>query len=216
MTNNPIILISGGTGVGTSTYSFELAKAVGIPTVISTDWIREIIRSTVSKNLIPHLDKSSYMAGKTDNYSEKNEDVQKSEIIRAFKNQAISINSGVEGVITRSNNENIPIIIEGVHLIPGKIKESAIYEKYADKIFEFFIYIQDEELHKTRFLSREKNAPERSIKKYIDNFKEIRWIQEYLMQRSNKDTKIIQIDNSSDIRSGLDKILQTYYSKIKR
>ena len=216
MTNNPIILISGGTGVGTSTYSFELAKAVGISSAISTDWIREIIRSTLSKDVIPYLDKSSYLAGKTDNYSEKNEDIQKSEIIRAFKNQATSINSGIEGVIRRANNENMPVIIEGVHLIPGKLKESQAYAKYSDNIFEFFIYIKDEEVHKSRFLSREKNAPERNIKKYVENFKEIRWIQEYLMQRADRYPEIVQIENSSDVRTGLDKIMQAYYSKIKR
>lgn len=36
-----IILLSGATGVGTSTFSFELAKSLGIPSIISTDSIRE-------------------------------------------------------------------------------------------------------------------------------------------------------------------------------
>ena len=46
---NPIILISGGTGVGTSKYSMELARKLDIPSVLSTDSVREVIRSVVAR-----------------------------------------------------------------------------------------------------------------------------------------------------------------------
>ncbi|MBT3408279.1 hypothetical protein HOK68_01140 [Candidatus Woesearchaeota archaeon] len=45
--NKSIILISGGTGVGTSKIALELAKYLDIPHIIGTDIIRESIRSTV-------------------------------------------------------------------------------------------------------------------------------------------------------------------------
>jgi len=60
---NPIILISGGTGVGTSTYSLELAKALGINNITSTDMIRESIRSIFESEVIPFLNQSTYSIG---------------------------------------------------------------------------------------------------------------------------------------------------------
>src|SRR3989338_8826737 len=121
--DNKIILISGGTGVGSTTYSFELAKALGIVNILSTDFIREVIRSIIARPLNPTLDKSTYTAGQTVHYDEKPEEVQYAEIIRGYKTQCAAINVGVEGIIKRAVNENIPLIIEGVHLLPGKFRE---------------------------------------------------------------------------------------------
>ena len=118
-----LILLSGGTGVGTSKFAFELAKSLHIPYIQGTDSAREIIRSVVNKDLNPSLSKSTYIAGKTKNYESKNNDVQKSEILRAYKNQCAAVNVAIEGIVNRSLNENISLIVEGIHLLPGKLKE---------------------------------------------------------------------------------------------
>lgn len=74
---NQIILISGGTGVGTSKLSLELAKNKNITNIISTDSIREIIRTLIHPSLNPFLNKSTYLAGKTQNYNEKETKLKK-------------------------------------------------------------------------------------------------------------------------------------------
>lgn len=209
----PIILISGGTGVGTSTFSFEIAKALNIPTTLSTDMIREVIRSSISGGLNPTLGSSTYAIGQTEHYQNKPEEIQKAEIIRGFKTQCTAISVGIEGIITRSINENVPLIIEGVHLIPGKIRESNVYANCENQCVEYLIHISDQDEHKRRFLQREKDAPDRPIQKYVNNFKEIRWIHDYLSERANRVGSIMMIDNAKELDKGLQQMLAYFNAK---
>ncbi len=211
--NAPIILLSGGTGVGTSRFSLELAKELDISTIVSTDIVREVIRKTISPSINPTFGLSTYMAGQTKNYSKKSHEVKKAEIIRGYKNQCGVILNGVDGVVSRAVKENIPVIIEGIHLIPGKIHESALYELCKGRLIEYTVFIGDAKTHKNRFIEREKNAPERSLSKYINNFKEIRIIHDYIVDRSKRYLDIKMIDNSKDVTSSVKSILDFYYEK---
>lgn len=211
MKESPIILIPGGTGVGTSTYSFKFSKALDINSTISTDAIRQVLRSTIASGINQSLHKSTYLAGQTENYHTKSEDVRKAEIIRAYKNQCAAIEVGVEGIIERSVQENCPVIIEGVHLLPGKIKENHLFERYGNRIKEFFVYIESPEIHRDRFQSREHNAPAREMQKYLDHFQEIRWIHDYLTQRANR-SRTRMIRNDGNILSGQE-LLEVFFSE---
>lgn len=202
--NPKIILLSGGTGVGTSRYSFEIAKALNISSIVSTDAVREVLRSTFANGINETLGKSTYLAGKTLNYVNKLQDVQRTEIIRAYKLQSDAVNVGIEGIIKRSIEENIPTIIEGIHLRPGVISSN---NNFLNNVLEFHVYISDDEVHKKRFLSREKLAPERITRKYLDNFQEIRWIHDYLLNRAHRFEEVILVDNSGSVSDGLDVIL---------
>src|ERR671914_1851107 len=57
-----IILLGGATGVGKSTTATQLAARLGITRVISTDAIREVLRSAFSEELMPMLHESSFQA----------------------------------------------------------------------------------------------------------------------------------------------------------
>lgn len=206
-----IILVSGGTCVGTSKYSLELANILHIPTIISTDAIREILRSTLNPHINPLLNKSTYLAGQTENYCKKSEEVQRAEIIRAFKTQCAAIRVGIDGLVKRSIVENIPLIVEGVHVIPGSMEELDIFNKN-QQISQYLIKISDPKIHKSRFEQRQKEAPKREIKKYLSNFREIRWIHDYLVEKANKSRRVKQIDNIGSIREGIDIILKDVYS----
>ena len=108
---NKIILLSGGTGVGTSSHAFELAKLLHIPTVLSTDAVREVLRTVLGSGVNLALEESTYLVGQTEHYDTKSEDVQKSEILRGYKMQSKPVFTGVEGVIKRAIKENIPLIV---------------------------------------------------------------------------------------------------------
>jgi 2-phosphoglycerate kinase len=205
-----LILLSGATGVGTSRFSLELAKHLDIPNIQGTDSAREIIRSIIHTDLNPSLNKSTYLAGKTKNYEEKTEDVKYSEIIRAYKNQCAAVNVAIEGVVNRAIKENISLIVEGIHLIPGKLKESDLLKEYANNFIEYHLCVLDSEIHKSRFLQRQIESPERQMDKYVNNFKEIRWIHDYMLERAKKFKHITIVDNSGTIEDTLNDLLKIY------
>ncbi len=204
-----IILLYGGTGVGTSSYSFELAKLLDIPTIISTDSIREVIRSVITADINPVLGTSTFLAGKTLNYNSKSDDVKKSEILRGFKIQSQAVQVGIDAVVRRALQENTSLILEGVHLIPGKVN----FAKNNSDIYECMLYISNPEIHKQRFLSRQDAAPIRGSSKYLDNFTEIRWVHDYLLEKGNQ-TSLLLVDNSGDRKDGISTILKDFYLKL--
>lgn len=199
---NPIILISGGTGVGTSTYALEIAKQFEIHNITQTDAIREAFRSQYRKRFHPILFTSTYLIGQTQNYSIKPESIQQAEIIRGYKNQAQSVGCGIEGIVKRAIKENIPCIIEGVHIVPGKIQDSEFYKNSSDRFIEYIISISEKAVHAQRFQMRQEQAPERSMKKYLNHIREIRWIHDYLVSRSQRYENITQIENSGSFEEG--------------
>lgn len=205
---NNIVIISGGTGVGTSTYSFELAKLLNIHTIISTDTIREITRSLIHPSINETLSKSTYSAGKTVNYYDKSADVKREQIIRGFKFQCSPIQTGIESIISRANDENNDIIVEGVHILPGKINDNNYHN-----ITQFHLFISDEKTHRERFLQREIEAPNRKVSKYLENFDEIRLIHDYLGERAKRYNEIVKINNDESLQNGLQIILKKIYAK---
>ncbi|MBI1970647.1 hypothetical protein HYS47_02795 [Candidatus Woesearchaeota archaeon] len=209
----PIILVSGGTGVGTSTISFEVAKLLGIPTIIGTDLVREIIRSILQPGVYSALEKSTYLAGQTANYSTKSSQVKKAEILRAYKTQCAAVSRGVEGVIQRAFEENTPIIVEGVHLLPGKLEESELYPNIRDRLEEYTIFIKNPNVHKDRFAHRQQQAPHRGSGKYLKHFREIRWIHDYIAERVRRFPHVIPIDNTSSLDHVVHNIMWHHYRR---
>jgi len=208
---NRIILLSGATGVGTSSFSFELAKLLHIPTVIGTDAVREVLRSTLQPEINPALMTSTYLVGQTEHYESKSEETKKAEIIRGYKMQSHPISVGVEGVIKRAVKENVPLIAEGVHIIPGKFRDSDRYIENQGRFLECHLFIEDPELHKQRFIKRSIDAPKRSLDHYLSNFQEIRWIHDYLTDKARA-KNILLVENSLPLEEGVKRIIKEYYS----
>jgi 2-phosphoglycerate kinase len=189
-----IIIVSGGTGVGTSKISLELARNREIDRVFSTDIVREVIKSVLQSDVNVALESSTYLAGKTLNYDSKSEDVQKSEILRAYKTQSRPIIAATKRVIQRALHENISMIVEGVHICPGKLTE--LLQTEDDRVKELFVIIDDEKIHRDRFYSRAREASGRRSANYLNNFREIRWIQDYLESKAVENG--VQIINNQD------------------
>ena len=59
----PIVILFGGvTGIGKSTLAQLFATRLGVKSIIGTDLIREVLRVTISSDLMPTLHTSSYIA----------------------------------------------------------------------------------------------------------------------------------------------------------
>ena len=199
--NKPvIILIGGATGVGKSRLAAELTGILEINRMASTDSVREVMRKMVSKSLVPSIHVSSYEAGKFIYPFERID--KRDRIIYGFVDQTEKVLTGIEAVINRAIKENVSLVVEGIHLIPG------IGEKFEGRAYVVHVLLTtlDEEIHKSRFRSREKSS-QRTSKKYLKHFKSIRIIQDFLYQKA-KEKGIPVIDNI-DFDDTRKKVLET-------
>lgn len=173
-----IILIGGASGVGTSTIAFELASRLGIPSVIGTDSIREVMRRSISRDLVPILYESSYTAWKALRIPSEVND--KDIHILGFERHVELVLVGVESVIDRSLKEGLSVIIEGTHILPGCLKEK--YMKMPN-IITLVLTLSSEKMHKERFAARAK-ITSRPLERYLKHFEIIRKINDYIVKKA--------------------------------
>ena len=191
-----IILIGGASGVGTSSIAFELANHLRLNNLISTDMIREVMRKIASKELSPVIHKSSFDAHESINTPSTDTDY----VVEGFINHVDVVNVGIEAIIERSVKEGISTIIEGVHVVPGLIRQDLMDD---NNIIIFTLTVDDEESHKQRFYSRCRQPwVKRSLETYMENFETIRKTQSFLVEQA----KIYNahIINNVDINETID------------
>jgi 2-phosphoglycerate kinase len=170
-----IILIGGGTGVGKSTIATLLASRLGITRVISTDAVREVLRSALTQGVFPTLYASSFEADKA-----VRQPIPHSgdKLIIGFREQAAAVAVGAQALIDRAINEGTDMIIEGAHLVPGFLEK---VESEDAIIVPLLVTIEDEELHRSHFQWRGREASQRGSERYLNAFKKIRKIQKYMI-----------------------------------
>ena len=191
-----IILIGGASGVGTSSMAFEIANRLGLKNLISTDMIREVMRKIISKELNPVIHKSSFDAYE----SIRTPAIRVDTVVEGFISHVDVVNVGIEAIIERSIKEGISVIIEGVHIVPGFIREDLLKK---GNVIMFTLTVEDEEMHKQRFYTRCRQPwVKRSLEHYMENFETIRKTQEFLVDQA-KIHNVHIIDNV-DLRTTID------------
>lgn len=196
-----IILIGGASGVGTSSIAFEVANRLGIRNMISTDMIREVMRKIVSKELIPTIYESSYTAYRSLRIPPPPE---LDEVLIGFRDHVDTVSVGVDAVIERALKEGISIVIEGVHIVPGFIREDLVAR---DNVNMYVLTLPDEEVHKGRFYSRCRQLwARRPLKRYMNYFDAIRRTHKYFESQANK--YHVPVIENIDVTTTLDSIIE--------
>lgn len=183
-----VILVGGATGTGKSTVATEIAYRLGITRVTSTDFIRQTMRAFFSHEFMPAIHYSSFEAGDAVPLADD-------PLVAGFLEQSRNVLVGVRASIERALQEGWSMVLEGVHLVPGllpAIEEGALVSACVLKI-------DDEEAHARHFFSREAGA-ERPMAKYLDRFDEIRRLQQYIVERAEREG-IAVIENESANRA---------------
>ncbi len=173
-----IILIGGSTGSGKSTIARKLAARFEIGRFVSTDIIRQVMRTIFTAEMMPFIHRSSYNVYEEldipiANVSEK--------VIVAFREQARQVMVGINALVGRVLEENLDVILEGVHIVPGML-----HEKYVNhpNICSFVIVTSNEQEHRSHFGHRQAEANQRRAERYLKHFASIRRIQYFLMDRA--------------------------------
>ncbi len=168
-----IILIGGATGVGKSTIATQLATRLGITRVVSTDAVREVLRSAFTADMFPTLYASSFEADKAVRQPIPHSGDR---LIIGFREQAAAVAVGTKALIERAIAENTDLILEGAHLVPGFLQG---VESDKAVVVPVLLTVDDEELHRSHFYRR--NHKGRPNERYLQGFKKIRRIQKYMV-----------------------------------
>jgi 2-phosphoglycerate kinase len=176
--DRPLIVLLGGTaGVGKSTLATLLAGRVGISRVIATDAIRNVIRAFFSHDFMPVVHYSSFEAGAVVDPAEVG---QGDPDLVGFLRQVASVRTGVTAIVERACQEGTPMIVEGVHLVPGTLHPEA---RSSCVLVEAVVAIEDEEAHRSHFSLR---GGDRPAKRYLRRFEQIRKLQDHLVERARE------------------------------
>ena len=174
-----VILIGGTTGVGKSTIATQLAARLGIPRVIPSDAVREVMRATFSRELLPTLYASSFDA---DSVLREPPARAVDRVIVGFREQTAVVAAGLRALIERSAIEGTSLIVEGAHVVPGFLD----VPRFAERVVAVpvVITIDDEELHRSHFVARSADSAARPFERYLRNFDNIRKIQKYIKSQA--------------------------------
>jgi 2-phosphoglycerate kinase len=176
----PVILLLGGTtGCGKTSLALEVAQRLAIGRVGSTDSIRQILRITLSRDLVPAIHASSFEADPFMVYGAGEDPV-----LAGFHAQAAVVSVGIRAMIDRAVEENTSLVLDGVSLLPGLID----FSTYRDTAHVIFLIVArlDEEAFRSHFVSREANQKRRRAQRYVAKFDAILKIQNYFLELADR------------------------------
>jgi 2-phosphoglycerate kinase len=207
-----IILLGGATGAGKSTIATQLATRLGITRVVSTDAIREVLRSTLTEEMFPTLYASSFEADKAVRQPIPHSGDR---LIIGFREQAAAVAVGGQALIDRAIAEGTDMILEGAHLVPGFLES---VESDEAVIVPLLIAVEDEELHKSHFYRRGRDTSKRDGDRYLNAFKKIRKIQKYMVNSAlMRGVPVIDhLDLDTSLSEVVDHVLLKALSMVER
>jgi len=170
-----VVMLSGTAGVGKSTLATMLAARLGMTRVIATDAIRQVLRAFFSHEALPVVHHSSFEAGRT--LDEQPEDGLDRDVA-GFERQAAAVAPGIAAIVERACEERTPLVVEGVHVLPGEL-DPALRERCL--AVEALLVVGDEDRHRAYLSMR---GGERPAARYLDRFAEIRKLQRHLADRA--------------------------------
>ncbi|MGZ5351957.1 MAG: 2-phosphoglycerate kinase [Actinomycetota bacterium] len=172
-----VVLIGGATGVGKSTVATQLATRLGIVRVVATDAVREVMRAVFSRELMPSLHASSFEAGNV-----LREPPSRDAVIVGFREQTAAVAVGVHALLDRAAMEGTSLIIEGAHVVPGFLDQSAWEDRVL--VVPVILTVDEDDAHRSHFAARASDHAGRAASRYLAQFDNIRRVQRYIKSQA--------------------------------
>lgn len=161
-----LILISGCTGTGKSTFGMSVALDQGILKCISTDTVRAVMRSFVSPEISPALHRSSYQGA--------------ADPVENWRETCTVLENSVDALVTDAITRGVSIVVEGVHVVPsGHLIDR--WRAGGGRALGCLLTIRDEDAHRALIFRRGEITRKGEDKK-IQAFDRIRAIQSEMIR----------------------------------
>ena len=165
-----LLVIAGATGTGKSTASVQLAADIGFSRLLSTDAIREIMRSCDEERQRPALHRSSFSRGSS------------GEPVIDWLDTCQAVEGGIVATIDRARREGIDLLIEGVHINPSE-RLLRSWREAGGIAIGLVMTVGEEDRHRSMIRSRDAHSFRRPDR-YLAAFPRIRAIQDGLIERA--------------------------------
>ncbi len=197
-----IVLIGGAPGTGKSTVATQVAHRLGITRIVSTDVVRQVMRAVIAPEVLPQIHTSSFDAARL-----IPEGAGGDRTIGGFWQQAETVRAGLRNVVARAVEERFPLVLEGVHLVPGV---PLLAGDATAQIVEVVLASADPGQHQANFVLRAENTSDaRPAERYLDAFHAIRQIHDFLVLEAKRcGTPIVEAtDIDGAVRAVMDLVL---------
>jgi 2-phosphoglycerate kinase len=202
-----VILVSGAAGVGKSVLAAELAYRLGIARVVSTDSVRQALRSLISPELSPILHASSYAAWRAELLPHEiaTAKPKRKRVVRGFQAQVQQMNRAIEAIVDRNVKEMTSLVIEGTHLVPGL---SPGNPDERAMVVELVLMVRDDEDHRENFARREGRTHRlRPSGDYLEHFTEIRMIQDFVVGQAAREG--VPVIDTTDLDRAVERAVES-------
>ena len=159
-----LILISGCTGTGKSTFGMSVALDQDILRCISSDTVRAVMRSFIAPNISPALHRSSYTP------ASENDDP-----VTTWRETCAVLETSIEGLVDDAINRGVSLVVEGVHVVPCD-KLIKRWEQHGGTAVGCLLTISDENAHK-QLLYKRGEMTQKGEQKKLEAFDRVREIQ---------------------------------------
>jgi 2-phosphoglycerate kinase len=220
-TQRPLVLLIGGTtGCGKSTIATEVAHRLSIIRTQSTDMLREVMRMMVPIRLLPELHTSSFNAWRKIPGSADSKEPPEEQMIHGFVHQAELVSVPCEAVIQRALNEQVSLILEGVHVTPALVNR--FRNESSAVIVPIMLAVLKQEKLRHQLKDRGLSAPVRNAHSdYLSNFESIWMLQSHLLSEADNNAIPIITNDDRDkttdrvMRSIIEVLQKDFYTKVE-
>ena len=173
----PIVIVLGGApGTGKSTLATQLAVRLDITRVVTTDAIRDVLRTVVPVNVLPELHESTFDVVAPDTVDP----------FAGFLRQCNAVGAAAVAVADRLADEHRSVIVEGVHALPGAVTNALADHPAKPVVTERLIIQTGVDEHAELLRRRESSEPHRQGQRHLARLDHIRLIQDHLMHQAER------------------------------
>ena len=169
-----VIVLTGAPGVGKSTLATRLAVRLEITRLVTTDAIREVLRTVVPRAVLPELHSSTFELVEPD----------RPDSFADFDRQCNAVSNAMAAVASRLAAEHRSMIAEGVHLTPGSLTAALADHPSRPVVVERLVTAPTSS-HRANLERRQVDEPLRRGDRHLAGFDRIEMIQRHLKQQAS-------------------------------